>query len=120
MIKRLFCFLLIFFFLISNSFAKENFILNWDKLIPLNAYDFVPETERYSAIKVDRVATDETNSKPSDFFKSGDANGANYTASLYEIKPAAKGLPPTYELHSQLNTGDYTAQSRVVFKRVEE
>ena len=28
MIKRLFCFLLIFFFLISNSFAKENFILN--------------------------------------------------------------------------------------------
>ena len=82
--------------------------------------DFVPETERYSAIKVDRVATDETNSKPSDFFKSGDATGANYTASLYEIKPAAKGLPPTYELHSQLNTGDYTAQSRVVFKRVEE
>ena len=44
MIKRLFCFFLIFFFLISNSFAKENFILNWDKLIPLNAYDFVPET----------------------------------------------------------------------------
>ena len=44
MIKRLVCFFLIFFFLISNSFAKENFILNWDKLIPLNAYDFVPET----------------------------------------------------------------------------
>ena len=44
MIKRLFCFFLIFFFLISNSFAKENFILNWDKLIPVNAYDFVPET----------------------------------------------------------------------------
>ena len=37
-------FFLNIFFLISNSFAKENFILNWDKLIPLNAYDFVPET----------------------------------------------------------------------------
>ena len=44
MIKRLFCFLIIFFFQLSNSSAKENYILNWDKLIPLNAYDFVPKT----------------------------------------------------------------------------
>ncbi len=36
-------FLLIFIFLQQNAHSKENYILNWDKLIPENAYDFIPE-----------------------------------------------------------------------------
>tara|TARA_B100001758_G_C18114516_1_gene455404 strand:- start:31 stop:588 length:558 start_codon:yes stop_codon:yes gene_type:complete len=34
---------LIIFFSISNLFADETYILNWEKLVPKNAYDFVPK-----------------------------------------------------------------------------
>ena len=36
-------YILITIFIGFNVYAKENFILNWDKLIPENAYDFIPK-----------------------------------------------------------------------------
>ena len=42
MLKIIFSTFLLFFS-ISNPFANETFILNWEKLVPKNAYDFVPE-----------------------------------------------------------------------------
>ena len=34
---------LFFVFFQCNVYANENYILNWDKLVPENAYDFVPK-----------------------------------------------------------------------------
>ena len=42
MLKIIFSTFLLFFS-ISNPYANETFILNWEKLVPKNAYDFVPE-----------------------------------------------------------------------------
>ena len=35
--------LIVLFFTISNLFANEIYILNWEKLVPKNAYEFVPK-----------------------------------------------------------------------------
>jgi len=42
MFKIIFSIFILFFF-ISNPFANEAYILNWEKLIPKNAYDFIPK-----------------------------------------------------------------------------
>ena len=42
MLKIIFS-ILIIFFSISNLFADETYILNWEKLVPKNAYDFIPK-----------------------------------------------------------------------------
>ncbi|MEZ4870892.1 MAG: hypothetical protein R2827_01340 [Bdellovibrionales bacterium] len=67
-----------------------------------------------------RVEKDSFESKPSDFFKGGDINGANYTAALYEAEPESENGDPTYQYHAELNLGTHTVQSRVVLRKIVE
>ncbi len=64
----------------------------------------------------DMIESSELDSKPSDYFKSGDANGSDYNAALYAIEGANDIT--LYEYHAEINVGNYTAQSRVILRKM--